>query len=502
MRTQVAVGNRVLSNAEWRAMVLDRLAAGNRFAGLYGTADHNGCRITALLADATGIEAVQTMAEFTRGSAALTYPCLSDAVPAAFWYERALHDLSGVIPVGHPRLDPLVLPLADGMPAPRPGFAPATGTLYPQEQRGPVDVAGRGMFVMPFGPVRSGVFESIEYLIETPGEDIPHLNIRPHYKHRGVAKTFEGLSADRGVLVAERVEGIASVAHALAYCHAIETLSGAVVPPAARLLRVVYAELERIANHLDVVMRLTDAAGLAVATARFGWHKENLMRLVSQLCGNRFGRGVVIPGGVSRRSWITDPGEIADRLTPLIRAVHADAGALMKTASFLDRVRGTGRLDPDLARRAGALGPVARGSGFRDDDRWTRGYDAYPDLPAPHRTDYEAGDAAARLRVRLDEIVGAAELIDHALDGVDAAGGVLCIDLSALDGLAVGWAEAPQGEVLYAVEVRRGRIVRCLARSASFHNLLLFHDVFHGDVLTDFPFIEASFGLSPAGVAM
>ena len=78
---------------------------------------------------------------------------------------------------------------------------------------------------MPLGPVRSGVFESIEFLIETPGEDIPHLNIRPHYKHRGIAKRFEGLPLADGVLVAERVEGIASVAHALAFAHAAETLA-------------------------------------------------------------------------------------------------------------------------------------------------------------------------------------------------------------------------------------------------------------------------------------
>ena len=68
-------------------------------------------------------------------------------------------------------------------------------------------------------------------------------------------------------------------------------------------------------------------------------------------------------------------------------------------------------------------------------------------------------------------------------------------------GRAVGWAEAPQGEVLYDVELADGRIARCQPKSASFHNLVLMHEVFTGDILTDFPFIEASFGLSVAGVA-
>ena len=66
----------------------------------------------------------------------------------------------------------------------------------------------------------------------------------------------------------------------------------------------------------------------------------------------------------------------------------------------------------------------------------------------------------------------------------------------------MGWAEAPQGEVLYDLHAEDGRIVRCWPRSASFHNLVLMHEVFAGDILTDFPFIEASFGLSVAGVAL
>jgi Ni,Fe-hydrogenase III large subunit len=78
----------------------------------------------------------------------------------------------------------------------------------------------------------------------------------------------------------------------------------------------------------------------------------------------------------------------------------------------------------------------------------------------------------------------------------------LRVDCEPVDGRAVGWAEAPTGEVLYDVRLAAGRIVRCRPRAASFHNLVLMHEVFAGDILTDFPFIEASFGLSVAGVAL
>ena len=180
------------------------------------------------------------------------------------------------------------------------------------------------------------------------------------------------------MLLAERAEGIASVAHALAYCHALEAIAGCQVPREAALVRVVHAELERIANHLDVAMRLADAAGLAVATARFALHKERVMRVVSGLCGSRFGRGVVVPGGVCGGPRGQAPDRILAEIGRLEKEVTADAELLMGTSSFLDRLRGTGPLAPDRAREHGALGPIGKASGYADDARLARPYDAYP----------------------------------------------------------------------------------------------------------------------------
>jgi Ni,Fe-hydrogenase III large subunit len=338
----------------------------------------------------------------------------------------------------------------------------------------------------------------VEYLVETPGEDIPHLSVRPFYKHRGIEKRFEGMAADDGVLLAERVEGVASVAHALAYCHAIERLCGAAPPWPARLVRVLHAELERVANHVDVALRLADAAGLAVATARFGWHKERVLRLAGRLCGNRFGRGVVVPGGVRL---LPDVSGLLAELAALEADLDRDARLLMATSSFLDRLRRTGPLPPERAREHGALGPVAKASGLADDARVNRPYDAYGSLGMGAVDGGGEGDALARLRVRWHEVGESFRLLRRVVDELRDAGDELVTPVRLVDGRAVGWAEAPQGEVLYEVWVSGGRLTRCRARSASFHNLALFHDVFAGDILTDFPFIEASFGISIAGVA-
>lgn len=486
---------------EARADLLARLDSGARFAGLVGDGDTaSGVTLHALLSQKSTVDIHDLVLPPGRGR----YPALTPQIPGAFWYERKLHDLHGLIPDGHPRLDPLVLPhRASQSPLPSPGAVVHPERVQPDERAWPPHVAGSGVFTIPHGPVRSGVFESVEYVVETPGEDIPHVNVRPFAKHRGVEVRFEDLDTSEGVLLAERVEGIASVAHALAYAHAVEALAGVQPPRAAGLVRVIHAELERIANHLDVAMKLADAAGLAVAVARFGWHKERLLRLRSKLCGNRFGRGVVIVGGVPALPRLSPSGILAeaDRLQG---DIIADARELMGTASFLDRLRGAGPLDPGIAREHGILGPVGRACGLSEDARWQRPYDAYPLLrpePLPERDD---GDAQARLHVRWDEVAQSFSLLRQAVDLLgNTSENVLSIPAGRGGGLAVGWAEAPQGELLYLLRTDPdGRIRRCAPRSASFHNLAVFSRTFNGDILTDFPFIEASFGISIAGVVM
>jgi formate hydrogenlyase subunit 5 len=487
--------------ASWRAEVARRCERGERFAGLFATAEPRRIQLTAALAAGGALDLLD--ATVRTGA---TYPALTELVPAAFWYEREIHDLFGLVPEGHPRLDPLVLPLTADDPRPRPGLASGPRSLTPHEQPLPGHLHGAGIFTLPHGPVRSGALESVEYLIETPGEDIPHLRVRPHAKHRGIEKRFETLDPHTAVLLAERAEGVATVAHAIAYATAVEDLADVDVPRAAGMVRLVHAELERIANHLDVAMRLADAAALAVATARFGWHKERVLRLRSELCGSRFGRGVVVPGGV--RGPLTRP--VADlRLTidALERDITGDERAAMNTPSFLDRLRTTGPLPAALARRHGALGPIGRASGAGEDVRVSRPYDAYRELPVQPATAHVGEDVQARLRTRWQELHESFRLIRLALACLDELGNyghdqLLRTDVGVADGRGVGWAEAPQGEVLYLVEVSNGRLRRVKPRSASFHNLVLFHSVFAGDIFTDFPFIEASFGLSIAGVAL
>jgi formate hydrogenlyase subunit 5 len=493
------IGARTVELESFVQAVDARVSAGGRFCGLFASPSTGGTRLTCVVANGGVLIAESIL--LPEGTA--SFPSITAVTPAAAWYEREIHDLFGLESEGHPRPDPLVLPLVAVSPRPRPGSGVRLGALQIDARPLPAHLLGEGVFTIPYGPVRSGVFESIEYLVETPGEDIPHLRTRVFYKHRGVEARFCGMSVHDGVLLAERVEGVASVAHAIAFCQAVEQVAGVEVPQPAAFLRVIHAELERVANHLDSTIRHTEAAGQAVAYARLSLHKERVQRLRAALCGSRFGRGVVVPGGVSGAPTLRGP-ELFAAIDHIEAGVRADLRLLMATPSFVDRLRATGVVPPELARSYAAIGPVGRASGQMEDVRFARPYAGYGQLGHQLIDRHDVGDVLARQQVRSEEISGSFHLIRQAIDRLEEVvrgDHSWAVAIGAPTGLALGWAEAPQGEVLYLVEIDDGALMRVKPRSASFHNLALFHTAFPKDILTDFAFIEASFGLSVAGVA-
>jgi len=171
----------------------------------------------------------------------------------------------------------------------------------------------------------------------------------------------------------------------------------------------------------------------------------------------------------------------------------------MRTASFTDRLIGSGRLERDTTDRLGGVGPVARATGIATDARFERPFGAYSRLGFEVVT-ADAGDAMARLEVRFGEIRESMHLIRQALDRLQHLDTTpLRSDLPPVEGAAFGWSEAPQGELVYWVELSERTVGRVHISSPSLHNWPLFVASFRGDVLTDFSFIEHSFGLTPAG---
>ena len=179
-------------------------------------------------------------------------PSVAAVSPLLGWYEREIADLFGIEFRGHP--EPVRLVLHQGVRPVRPPFDPD----YPPDARLPFEPTNGGLPEvdsqdvqrLPFGPVRADVVESAEMIFLYVGEHIIHYHPQLFFKHRGMEKRFERRSLAHAVALAERVSGVGSFCHALAFCQAVEQASGCTVPLRARLLRSLLAELERLYNHL------------------------------------------------------------------------------------------------------------------------------------------------------------------------------------------------------------------------------------------------------------
>jgi formate hydrogenlyase subunit 5 len=425
-------------------------------------------------------------------------PSLAGIWPLMGWYEREITDLFGLPFADHPQPDRLVLHegVSPVLPPFDSDYPPDTLLQAKPTKQSIPEIAAADVQLLPFGPVRADVVESAEFLFFYVGEAILHYHPRLFFKHRGMEKRFEGHSAERGVLLAERVSGIGSAAHALAYCQAVEAAANCIVPPRARFLRVLLAEMERLYNHLHYLGHLCHTTTLKVGEAEGKLLEERAKQLNTRLTGSRFLRSVLTIGGLRRD--LSPKGWLGAELEALREEFSVYARDLENTNSHLDRLITTGVLDRSVAFDQGATGPVQRASGFDRDLRRDHPYAAYGELPmvVPVR---ESGDAHARAQVRMAEVDASIALMQRLMlllpNGSIRAD---CVIPPKSEG--IGWAESPRGTLFYAVHFGAdGKVARVKIKSPSFSNWRAFPFTVHGSNMMDYAINEASFGLTIAG---
>jgi formate hydrogenlyase subunit 5 len=425
-------------------------------------------------------------------------PSVAAVSPLLGWYEREITDMFGLEFAGHP--EPTRLVLHEGADPARPPFAPD----YPPDALLPFaageaelpEIESPDVQRLPFGPVRADVVESAEMIFLYVGEHIIHFHPQLFFKHRGMEKRFEGRSLAHATALAERVSGVGSVAHALAFCQAVEQAADCSVPPRARMLRSLLAELERLYNHLHYLGHLADTTTLKVGNAQGKLLEERAKQINGRLTGSRFLRGLLIPGGL-RRDLAPVPW-LSGALEALRAEIAVYVEMLENTNSHLDRLITTGVLPRDIAFDQGATGPIQRASGFDRDLRRDHPYAAYEDLPltVPVRM---SGDAHARAQVRMAETDASIVLMQRALLLLEGGPVRLpCRPASHSEGL--GWAESPRGSLFYAVHFGAdGMPARVKIKSPSFSNWRVFPFTVYDSNMMDYAINEASFGLTIAG---
>jgi Ni,Fe-hydrogenase III large subunit len=435
------------------------------------------------------------------------YAALSPARPAAAWFERMVRDLWGLEAEGgtDPRawLDhgrwPVRAPLAGPRPSPRPAGPPPHPEFLPAR--------GAGVRQVPLGPVRGRIAQAAELRLHTRGEAVLRAEHRLGHTHKGALSLILGKSPRAAARFAARLAGDSTVAHAFAFAAAAEAAAGVEPPPRARHLRALMLELERIHNHLRDAAAMLGLLGLERARTRCLVLREGILRAAERAFGHRLMMDRVLPGGVAIDIAPSGPAAILAAL----EALEAERPALERLVrghgGLRARLAGLGRVDPGLVARFAAGGVVGRASGRAFDARHAAGAAPYDALPLPPMALDTAGDAAARLGLRIAELAGAARLARVLLADLPVAdrGETLLRPLpQGSDGRAgegIGLIEGFRGECLHWLSLDDGGLIAAaFLRDPSWLHWPLLEAAIAGGDVADLALCERSFDCSASGV--
>jgi Ni,Fe-hydrogenase III large subunit len=324
-----------------------------------------------------------------------------------------------------------------------------------------------------------------------------NLKARLYFTHKGTEKLFEGRAPEEGVELAERISGDSTVGHSLAYCRALEAISGTEVPAHAEYLRLVLLEMERLYNHVADFGMICNDAGFGFAHSNCFRIRERLLRLNKRLTGNRLLRGGVVPGGVMRDlpADLSLPDELASVLADFNEVVEI----CFSNTMLLDRLEGTGRVMMETARDHGVLGNVARASGIDVDVRRDHPWGAYRELEV-RVPRFDSGDVHARTMARVEEFRESVRLIGEAVRRLPE--GPLAAPLERMPAFepAFGIVEGWRGAIVHWVKVDDARrLERVKVKDPSFVNWPVLSFAMLKNIVPDFPLCNKSFNLSYSG---
>jgi Ni,Fe-hydrogenase III large subunit len=297
----------------------------------------------------------------------------------------------------------------------------------------------------------------------------------------------------------ETVAGDTTIGHATAYASVLEALAGAEPPLRAQWLRAIALELERLANHVgDLGALANDVAFLPTASAG-GKIRGDFLNLTALLCGNRFGRRLVRPGGCDLDLEPARAAQVLERLGVALAEMEQAASWLWDAASVRSRFESTGTVFAAQAVEIGLVGPAARACGLVRDVRYDHpaGWHRFAQVPV---SVWPGGDVFARARVRWLECQRSGQFLREQL-AAPVEGEIRApIGPLAPDTLAVMLVEGWRGEVCHAALTdSAGRFRRYKIVDPSFHNWTGLALALRGQAISDFPLCNKSFNLSYAG---
>lgn len=457
--------------ASWRDALVAGVREGERLVSLFGRPAEGGSAALTAVTEAGGalrLRRVHLALEPGLHS-------LVEDLPQAHVFERELHEQLGLRVRGHPWLKPV-------------RFPPGTST----DDHVFLEMAGPQHHEVQVGPIHAGVIEPGAFRFLCLGERVHHLEIHLGYQHRGVEARLLATEPFAAGPLVEVAAGDTSVAHAWAWAAALEALVGLEVAPAVVAAREVMLELERAAMHLAGLAGLALDLGALQGASTWQRLRTAVINTSMRLCGSRFGRTAVRPGGTGA-GWSE---ALATQLQGELSRVEADheqiAAHFLGDAVTRHRFAGCGVVSAADAVGLGLVGPSARASGVAVDLRARPGFT--PVVEA-------GGDVLARAALRARELPESlrrvrALLADHpAVARCRAPARPLPADQ-----LAVAAVEGWRGEVVHALETGPGgALVHHHVQDPSLRDWFGLAVALRGEDISDFPINNKSFDLSYCG---
>ena len=331
-------------------------------------------------------------------------------MPQAHWFEREIAEQWGVRPEGHPWLKPIRF--HKSYRGSGTGIRPWTLQFCDEIETGEMlnsgvtnffSMDGDEIHEVAVGPVHAGIIEPGHFRFQCHGEYVFHLEISLGYQHRGVERALTGGPDKRTIPYMETLAGDTTIGHALAYCEAVEALAGCKVPARAQVLRAIALELERLANHTGDLGALANDIGYLPTASYCGRIRGDFLNLTALICGNRFGRGLLRPGGVLFDLDEARQKQLEERLTQARKDVTSAVELLWNCSSVRARFENAGPVPRETAQELGLVGVVARASGIEHDVRiqFPSGIYRFAQIPV---SSYHSGSVFARAYVRWMEI--------------------------------------------------------------------------------------------------